>query len=287
MGEGGKRIAVLADILECGDKAEEYHRSAGKAAADSTADIVICYGKDAKLMAEEAEKTKRTFYTDSAEKLIGLIRENVTTKDIVLFKGSHGMALEHIVDRIWGTWFHEEFERYDFSTHNTKDANFSYCVYTDHAALTNRVSTTGKVAIPNSIDGKPVTSVSPSAFSGSKTVKSVSFPEGLVNVRYCAFYNSSLSGEVKLPPSLRVIHDSAFSACKNLTIVIIAEGCTHLGYRAFGNCTSLESIVLPETVREIGREAFINCKKLTIFGKEGSYAEEYAKNNGIPFTKVI
>lgn len=287
VGEGGKRIAVLADILECGDKAEEYHRSAGKAAAESKADIVICYGKDAKFIAEEAEKTKHTFYTDSADKLIELIKENVTVNDIVLFKGSHGMALEHIVDRIWGTWYHEEFERYDFLTHNKKDENFSYCVYTDHAALTNRISTTENVVISDNVDGKPVTSISSNAFGGSKTVKSVTFPKSLVNIRYCAFYNSSLSGEVKLPPSLRVIHDSAFSACKNLTIVIIAEGCTHLGYRAFGNCTSLESIVLPETVREIGREAFINCKKLTIFGKEGSYAEEYAKNNGIPFTKVI
>lgn len=197
------------------------------------------------------------------------------------------MALEHIVDRIWGTWFHEVFEKYKLKTHNTRDENLSYCVYTDHAAVTKRISAAKNVVIPDSVDGKPVTSISPSAFSGNQTVKSVNFPKTLVNIRYCAFYNSSLSGEVTLPPSVRIIHDSAFSTCKNLTIVVVNNGCTHLGYRAFGNCTALESIVLPETVREIGREAFINCKKLTILGKEGSYAEEYAKNNGIPFSKII
>lgn len=285
-GDGGKRIAVFADILECGDKAEEYHRFAGEAAANSAADIVICYGNNARFMAEEAKKSKQTFYTSSSEELIQLIKENVTTNDVVLFKGSHGMALEHIVDKIWGTWFHEEFEGYDFLTHTTRDEHFSYCVYTDHAAVTRRISTAENVVIPDNVDGMPVASISPNAFSGSPTVKNVNFPKTLVNIRYCAFYNSSLSGEVTLPPSVRIIHESAFSTCKNLTKVVANEGVTHLGYRAFGNCTALESIVLPETVRQIGNEAFINCKKLTILGKEGSYAEEYAQNNGIPFSKI-
>lgn len=82
---------------------------------------------------------------------------------------------------------------------------------------------------------------------------------------------------------MRIIDNSAFSTCENLRTVEIAEGCTHLGYRAFGNCKALEKITIPATVRQIGSECFLNCKKLTIYGKSGSYAEQYAKLNHIPF----
>ena len=34
--------------------------------------------------------------------------------NFILFKGSHGMALEKAVDAVFGTWYHEEFESYDF-----------------------------------------------------------------------------------------------------------------------------------------------------------------------------
>lgn len=54
--------------------------------------------------------------------------------------------------------------------------------------------------------------------------------------------------------------------------------------QAFTNCKNMTSILIPESVTEIRELAFDGCEKLTtIYGKAGSYAETYAKDNGYTF----
>ena len=285
--EGGRHVGVLADVFEVGDKAEEYHRKIGNIAGNSCLDLLICYGNDARFIAEEAKNYNRfpVYYTSDRDELLNLIRNHVSLNDVTLFKGSHGMELEYVVDLIWGTWYHEEFERYDFKTHTVKGYDCSYCVYTDHATVINKVSTTENLIIPDNIEGLPVTGIERNAFNGSRYTYSVTFPSSLKNIRYCAFYKANHLAELNIPASVRIIDDSAFSSCENLQWVNIAEGCTHIGYRAFGNCSKLEGIIIPESVRQIEPEVFINDRKLCIYGIEGSYAERYARAHNIPFEK--
>lgn len=40
---------------------------------------------------------------------------------------------------------------------------------------------------------------------------------------------------------------------------------------------------IPDSVTSIGEGAFSACKELTIHAPAGSYAEQYAKENNIPF----
>ncbi len=67
---------------------------------------------------------------------------------------------------------------------------------------------------------------------------------------------------------------------------MLPEGVTKIGGDAFVNCCDLTSITLPESVREIPRRAFWNNPALTIYAPAGSYAEEYAKKNHIPFAAI-
>ena len=65
---------------------------------------------------------------------------------------------------------------------------------------------------------------------------------------------------------------------------------TKIGEGAFGKVFkvkkdnkyyALKKIVIPENVSDIDDTAFDGCEKLTIQCKKGSYADEFAKKNGI------
>lgn len=91
----GKRIAVLGDMLEFGDIAEQSHRDVGKIAGESDADIVIAFGPSSKYIYEEAKLLKENvFYATTHSELDAYIKKFVKPGDALLFKASRGMHLE-------------------------------------------------------------------------------------------------------------------------------------------------------------------------------------------------
>ncbi len=89
--------------------------------------------------------------------------------------------------------------------------------------------------------------------------------------------------EVVIPEGVRRIGKNAFQNCGSVTSVVIPEGVEKIPSRTFVNCRSLELVVIPESVKKFGKWAFTGCPNLTICAPEGSKAEEYARQNGIPF----
>lgn len=95
-----KKMIVIGDMLELGKEAETYHREIGKMLNEESIQYVFTYGALAEIVAEEARKKYDTGKVQSfnnktkiAEEVIKVITEN----DVVLLKGSRGMALEEIV----------------------------------------------------------------------------------------------------------------------------------------------------------------------------------------------
>jgi len=50
----------------------------------------------------------------------------------------------------------------------------------------------------------------------------------------------------------------------------------------FAGCAALISVTIPGSVSVIGRDVFAGCVNLTLKVERGSYAEQYARSNGIP-----
>ena len=86
-----------------------------------------------------------------------------------------------------------------------------------------------------------------------------------------------------IPEGTTVVEAKAFADCEELKNVVIPDSVTRIGYAAFAYCGGLTNIIIPDSVTEIGQEAFADCHKLTIHAPAGSYAEQYAKENNIPF----
>lgn len=63
----------------------------------------------------------------------------------------------------------------------------------------------------------------------------------------------------------------------------IPNGTKIIGIAEFMDCDALKSITIPTSVTLIGENAFSDCDNLTIHAPVGSYAEQYAKENNIPF----
>ena len=121
------------------------------------------------------------------------------------------------------------------------------------SGFASNATDTTQVIIPSIYEGKPVVSISPSAFK----------------------YYSNVS-TVILPDTITKIPNEAYYRCSSLTSITIPESVTSIGSSAFSGCSSLTSITIPDSVTRIGDYAFDNCTKLTIVYYTGS-ASDWSK----------
>ncbi len=98
---GGRRIAVLGDMLELGALAAEAHREVGAAAARSV-EVLVGVGELAAIMVHEAKRSglaEAHATVDPAEALV-LLRRIGRRGDVVLVKGSRALHLDGIADAL-------------------------------------------------------------------------------------------------------------------------------------------------------------------------------------------
>lgn len=96
----GRKIAVLADMMELGKYSAEEHRKIGKEAA-KIVNILVTVGPRSKATGEEAVSNGlspdmlKSF--DSAEDAADFMHHEIRTNDIALVKGSQSMRMERVV----------------------------------------------------------------------------------------------------------------------------------------------------------------------------------------------
>ncbi|MBQ0079825.1 MAG: UDP-N-acetylmuramoyl-tripeptide--D-alanyl-D-alanine ligase [Eubacterium sp.] len=97
----GKRIAVLGDMFELGEESEKQHKGVGIFARGCNIDLFIAVGDNARYMSEGAQGGKaRVLWFETKDELYPLLDELVKQGDVVLAKGSRGMKMEDIVERV-------------------------------------------------------------------------------------------------------------------------------------------------------------------------------------------
>lgn len=103
-GTGGRRIAVLGDMLELGKYSVDEHKKAG-AKAGGIADILVTVGVRARYFAEGAEsagmRTEQIFQFSDSKKAGEFMHNKIAQGDIVLVKGSQSnIRMERVVEKI-------------------------------------------------------------------------------------------------------------------------------------------------------------------------------------------
>jgi len=99
MNGGGRRIAVLGDMLELGEASAELHQQLGRVAARHC-DLLLLLGAQADQVARGAREAglaeERIRQIGSHERAIECLLKIMTAEDRLLLKGSRGMRMEKI-----------------------------------------------------------------------------------------------------------------------------------------------------------------------------------------------
>ena len=90
-----------------------------------------------------------------------------------------------------------------------------------------------------------------------------------------------------VPNTVRVIGTYAFANCSGLSEIRLSSSVVAISEFAIVYCDGLKKVVVPESVKVIDKNSFGYVAFISISGKTGSYAEQFAKENGIDFIRIV
>lgn len=102
--EASRKIAVLGDMLELGAEEEKGHREVAEKIFKMNADLFFAVGDRMKMAVKELERLsypgEKIFWFDNPQEAANLLTRKINTGDLILVKGSQGMRMEKIVEKI-------------------------------------------------------------------------------------------------------------------------------------------------------------------------------------------
>lgn len=95
---GGRKIAVLADMLELGKFSEKSHREVGNYSLNYV-DQMFCYGDECRHIKECWQKANRSVqWFSHRSDLLQVLRQHLKEGDVVLIKGSRGTQISKLLE---------------------------------------------------------------------------------------------------------------------------------------------------------------------------------------------
>jgi len=99
-GRGGRRIAVLGDMLELGSMGERLHLELAKTVADAGVDLVFACGPLMHRLWEQVPSLARGAYAATSAEIEQQLCAMIAPGDVIMIKGSLGSAMGPLVEAI-------------------------------------------------------------------------------------------------------------------------------------------------------------------------------------------
>ena len=99
-GAGGRRIAVLGDMLELGPSSAAMHAALAEALTENGIDLVFLVGKQMAELERELPRAMRGGRSATADEAVPQIIAQLREGDVVTVKASHGIRTDRIVRAI-------------------------------------------------------------------------------------------------------------------------------------------------------------------------------------------
>lgn len=97
---GGRRIAVLGDMLELGKNSPELHAGLAPDLEGANVDLLFACGPNMAGLSAAVPSAMDALHTDNSDGLIGLLTETVHAGDVVTVKGSLGSRMAPVVEAL-------------------------------------------------------------------------------------------------------------------------------------------------------------------------------------------
>lgn len=96
----GRRIAVIGGIVDLGEFSEQCHREVGEACLDKI-DRLFCFGPECGPVHEVWQRAGRpSQWTEDRQQLIAMLRDELSSGDVVLLKGSNNKQLWKLLEEL-------------------------------------------------------------------------------------------------------------------------------------------------------------------------------------------
>ncbi|QCO14574.1 UDP-N-acetylmuramoylalanyl-D-glutamyl-2,6-diaminopimelate--D-alanyl-D-alanine ligase [Azospirillum brasilense] len=99
-GAGGRRLAVLGDMRELGDRADALHAALAEPLRSAHVDAVYACGPHMRALFDRLPAAMRGAWTETSAELAPLLASAVRGGDVVLIKGSLGSRMATVVDAL-------------------------------------------------------------------------------------------------------------------------------------------------------------------------------------------
>lgn len=176
-------------------------------------------------------------------------------------------------------------QNYEAVEETTSASTIEYRIMQDHAEVTNYNGTDQTLRIPETVNGKPVTTICEWAFADSG-VERIELPDSVQIIQPNAFFECDMK-TIQLPSSLKEIGELAFCHCYYLTEAELPEGVERIGKRAFSHCSNLKRLSLPRSLQFVG-EGFAyetySLEEITLGGSKDGIAQGCVLQDGVVFS---
>ncbi len=98
--DGGRKIAVLGDMLELGDESAELHGGLAGAIEANGIDLVFTSGPMMKHLHDGVAESRRGAHAKNSELLAPIVTQAIRPGDVVMIKGSWGSRMALIIDAL-------------------------------------------------------------------------------------------------------------------------------------------------------------------------------------------
>ena len=101
---GKRKIAVLGDMFELGNFAEELHRKVGEYVAKKDLDLLITVGENSKFIAKQAIEngmnSNKVIEFKANNEAVNYLKSNIKNEDVILLKAANGMKFIEIFNEL-------------------------------------------------------------------------------------------------------------------------------------------------------------------------------------------